>query len=75
MSDDIGIIGYNNIKGTCDASIPALTSISYKADEMGQKAGEVLQSKIFGEQASTGFEYYLYQPEIVVRNSCLGIKI
>ena len=41
IPDDIGVIGYDNIEA-CNSQSPALTSISYKTTEIGQKAAEVL---------------------------------
>lgn len=72
VSEDIGIIGYND-----DASLkmvkPGLTTISYRMEEVGRTAAEVLRKKIECEMTGN-FDYYLVQPEIVVRESCLGLS-
>lgn len=72
ISDEIGIIGYNNNAEICEACSPALTSVAYKANEIGQKAGEVLYNLIHKKKRSSTFEYYLFQPEIVPRDTCKG---
>lgn len=72
ISDDIGVIGYDNTE-ICERSIPKITSLAYKNVEIGEKAAEVLWSRING-QISSDFDFYLFQPEIIVRDSCLGKK-
>lgn len=71
ISDDIGIIGYDNIEDGA-ALNPPLTSISYKNREIGVKAAEVLWSLLHEKGKRKRFEYYLFQPEIVENGSCLG---
>lgn len=66
---DIGVIGYDNTEICTDLS-PALTSLSYSSNEIGIKAAEVLFNLCNGKEPSSKFEYYLYQPEIIERNSC-----
>ena len=73
ISDDVGIIGYNNADA-CAAYTPALTSVTYKANEIGNKAAEVLYSSICGRKPSSEFEYYLFHPEVIVRESCKGLR-
>jgi DNA-binding LacI/PurR family transcriptional regulator len=72
VSDDIGVIGYDNTD-ICVKSTPAITSVTYKNLEIGTKAAEVLYKQINEEDLSE-FEFYLFQPDIVVRDSCLGLK-
>jgi DNA-binding LacI/PurR family transcriptional regulator/biotin operon repressor len=72
VSDDIGVIGYDNTD-LCEKLTPAVTSVAYKNLEVGTKAAEVLYKQINGEALSE-FELYLFQPELVVRDSCLGLK-
>lgn len=72
ISGDIGIIGYND-DANLDMTKPALTTISYRMEEVGRTAAEVLRKKIECEMTGT-FDYYLVQPEIVVRESCLGLS-
>jgi DNA-binding LacI/PurR family transcriptional regulator len=73
ISDDIGVIGYDNID-ICDKLTPALTSIAYKGLEIGTKAAEMLYKRINGETLSD-LEFYLFQPDLIIRGSCLGPKI
>ena len=42
-------------------------------EEVGRTAAEVLRKKIECEMTGN-FDYYLVQPEIVVRESCLGLS-
>jgi DNA-binding LacI/PurR family transcriptional regulator len=70
VSKDIGIIGYDN-EDFCEATVPMITSISYKNMEIGEKAAELLW-KMVNNQPIPEFSYYLYQPEIVIRDSCKG---
>jgi DNA-binding LacI/PurR family transcriptional regulator len=73
VSDDIGVIGFDNTD-LCEKSSPAITSVALKNLEVGIKAAEVLYKQINKESLSD-CEYYLFQPDIVVRDSCLGPKI
>ncbi len=73
VSDDIGVIGYDDTEA-CNSQTPAITSVSYKTYEIGQKAAEVLYKQIHGQKLRSGFDYYLFQPEITVRESCRGVK-
>ena len=71
VSDDIGVIGYDNIAS--DTSItPQLTSVAYKSMEIGEAAANVLSDLIQGKPTSTNFNFYLFQPSIVERESCCG---
>lgn len=70
VSDDIGIIGYDNIDA-CAGSTPPLTSVSYQADEIGRTAAHVLMKHMSG-RLTGGFAYWLMEPEIDVKASCLG---
>jgi DNA-binding LacI/PurR family transcriptional regulator len=72
VSDDIGVIGYDNT-GICEKITPAITSAFLKNLEIGAKAAEMLYKQINGE-VITDFEFYLFQPELVARDSCLGPK-
>jgi DNA-binding LacI/PurR family transcriptional regulator len=72
VSDDIGVVGYNN-SDICEKLTPSVTSVAYKNLEIGTKAAEVLYKHISGEALSE-FEFYLFNPELVVRDSCLGPK-
>lgn len=70
VSDDIGIIGYGDNENLLDMKIP-LTTITHKTEDVGNLAARVLRKKI-EEKEKEIFEYYLIEPEIVVRESCLG---
>lgn len=71
ISDNIGVIGYDNTE-VCGGQTPRLSSVSYKTEEIGKKAAELLYNLCRGKPKSSQFEYYLFQPEIVERESCLG---
>lgn len=70
IPEDIGIIGYDNIDA-CASTVPPLTSVAYKTLDIGKMAARVLGKMIEGGEKE-GFAYYLMQPEVVVRASCLG---
>jgi DNA-binding LacI/PurR family transcriptional regulator len=72
VSDDIGVIGYDNTD-ISEKLIPAVTSIADQNIGRGTSAAEVLYKQIIGE-ISSEFEFYLFNPELVVRDSCLGLK-
>jgi DNA-binding LacI/PurR family transcriptional regulator len=72
VSDDIGVVGYGN-SDICEKLTPALTTVAFKSLEIGTKAAEILYKQIRGE-VLPDFELYLFQPNIVVRESCRGLK-
>jgi DNA-binding LacI/PurR family transcriptional regulator len=72
VSDDIGVIGYDNTD-ICEKLNPAVTTVAYKSLEVGTKAAEILY-KLINKEDLSGFEYYLFQPKLVARDSCLGLK-
>jgi DNA-binding LacI/PurR family transcriptional regulator len=72
VSDDIGVIGSDN-DDVCEKVTPAVTSLAYKNLEMGTKAAEMLYKQINKEDL-LDYQFYLFQPEIVERSSCLGLK-
>jgi len=71
VSDDVGIIGYDNTELSRSYS-PALSSVSYKIVEIGKKAADVLCDLCAAEKKQSRFEYYLFQPEVKARASCRG---
>ena len=73
ISKDIGIIGYDNIEAS-NSHAPLLTSVAYKTIDIGTMAAKVLSKMIEGRKEED-FAYYLMQPEIMVKNSCLGKKV
>jgi DNA-binding LacI/PurR family transcriptional regulator len=72
VSDDIGVVGFDN-SDICEKSTPAVTSIANKTLEQGAKAAEVLYKQINQEDLSD-FHFYLLHPDIVARESCLGLR-
>ena len=72
VSDDIGVIGYDNTD-IWEKCTPAITSVAYKNLEIGTKAAEVLYKQINHDDLED-FQLYLVRPELVVRDSCLGLK-
>ena len=70
ISKDIGIIGYDDTP-ICKISPVKLTSVSYKNYEVGKKAAEVLYQLIFHSDIPTD-NIYIFQPELRIRDSCLG---
>lgn len=72
VSEDIGVIAYDNTS-LCEILTPRMSSVSYKNVEIGEKAAELLW-KMNMKQYAGGFEYYLFQPSIIVRDSCLNEK-
>lgn len=72
VSDDIGIIGYDNTS-ICDKMQPRLTSVSYKTYEIGQKVAEVLykiNEGIYTENETLS----IFEPSLIERDSCKGKK-
>lgn len=72
ISEDIGVIGYDNLD-ICDGLEPPLTSVAYQIVDIGKMAARVLGKHIDGK-APEGFAYYLMEPEVIAKASCLGIK-
>lgn len=70
ISDDIGIIGYMNMP-VCEEYTPKLTTVAYRMVEIGEMAAEVML-KIMYKLPLSGYDQYIFQPSLVVRNSCLG---
>ena len=73
VSDDIGVIGYDDI-GDCVSHVPPLSSISYKSFDIGRKAAEILWDMAHRRKLECELNYYLFQPSLVDRESCLGKK-
>lgn len=72
VSDDVGIIGYDNNERMVDMRVP-LTSVAYRTEEVGMMAAHVLKKKTENREKEN-FEYYLIEPSLTVRESCLGKK-
>lgn len=72
VSDDIGVIGYDNTS-ICDKMQPRLTSVSYKTYEIGVKAAEILFGLNEGG-SSENEAFFIFQPALIERDSCAGKK-
>lgn len=72
VSDDIGVIGFDN-SDCCVTETPAVTSLGNCDAEIGMKAAQILWKAIENEEEKT-FPYFLFSPDIIVRESCLGPK-
>lgn len=73
VSDDIGIIGYDNITSVA-SFLPSISSVAYKSVEIGEMAAGILADSISGKDPGSNFDSYLFQPIIVERESCRGPK-
>lgn len=69
ISDDIGIIGYDAI--ISEAYKIPLTTVSYRAEDIGRMAAQVLD-KMIEKKERDAFGYYLVEPSIVVGKTCMG---
>lgn len=72
VSSDIGVIGYDDNEIVTGTKV-GLTSVSYRIEEVGELAARALKKKIESEDSGL-FEYYLVEPRVVVRDSCLGMR-
>jgi len=70
ISKDIGVIGYDDLADCLEAQ-PPLTSVAYQMAAVGEMAARVL-GKMIDQEEKDGFAYYLIEPEIQERESCLG---
>jgi DNA-binding LacI/PurR family transcriptional regulator len=70
ISSDVGVVGHDN-SNICDSQAVKLTSVDYRHYEIGRKAAMILVNLIEG---NTLFDSYvhIFQPEMVVRDSCKG---
>lgn len=73
ISDDVGLIGYDCVQdnGYYTPEI-GFSSVSYGIEQIALKAAEVLQKICSGTYTSSGFDYYLYQPKLCIRETCMG---
>lgn len=72
ISDDIGVIGYDN-SALCTAGEVHLSSVDFKSYDVGYKCAEILDNEIKGI-FQKGCRTYVFQPDVVARDSCLGKK-
>lgn len=70
VSSDIGVIGYDNTS-LCTALETELTSVDFKSYTMGVKCADILDKEIQGRPIQ-GNKVFVFQPELVIRKSCLG---
>ena len=70
ISEDIGVVGYDNTS-FCTELKPEASSMTYRNAEIGHIAADLLLKQINGEKLS-GFQYYLFKPELIERESCMG---
>lgn len=73
ISDDIGVIGFDNSIEIALSATPQLTSISFEEYAIGHKAAELLLSMI-QKGISDKPDICLFQPRLIQRDSCLGPK-
>ena len=73
ISDDVGLIVYDGVQLN-DLYAPelAFSSVSYGIEDIALKAAELLLKKCNGNYDSSGFDYYLYQPSLIIRDTCKG---
>lgn len=71
VSHDIGVIGYDNLPADSSVS-PKITSLAFKSLQIGEQAAQVLYEMINQKSKGEWTNYYLFQPSIVLRESCLG---
>lgn len=70
VSDDIGLIGYENEELGLEMD-PRLTTVAMENVQIGDKAAEVLWQMVQRQPIDTPL-YYVFHPELVERASCLG---
>ncbi len=70
VSKDIGVIGYDN-STLCDVPSEKLTSVSFKKYEIGLEAAKLLIQMITNPNRTSTYTHIL-QPEICIRETCLG---
>ena len=71
VSDDVGVMGYDNTKKADDLS-PSLTSMDYQSEAIGKMASELLWKLTHGIPCASDFQSYLFQPTLIARESCIG---
>ncbi len=73
VSDDVGLIGYDNTS-ICEALEVQLTSVCFKNYELGRHSAKILYNELQGEKLE-GINVFTLQPELIIRDSCLGRKL
>lgn len=71
ISDDVGVIGFDNLN-SCDAMKPPLSSVTYRGMDIGYKAAEILWEQSHNISPLSDFQYYFCQPQLAIRSSCAG---
>lgn len=73
ISDDIGVIGFDN-SDCCVTESPTITALGNKDAEIGIKAAQILWKNMEKTEEEKSFPYFLFSPDIIVRESCRGPK-
>jgi DNA-binding LacI/PurR family transcriptional regulator len=71
IPDDVAVVGFDNLKYASLLEVP-LTTVAQPFKEIGQKAIEILISKIEGK--SKELNQIILKPELVIRKTCGGIS-
>ena len=72
VSDDVGVVSHDNT-AICERLTPKATSSSFKGYEAGYQSALLLSKKIKGEKLSEP-NLFVLQPELIVRDSCKGLR-
>lgn len=70
ISEDMGVIGYDNTD-LCKTMPVSMTSVDYRNYEIGNCAAQTLYDMI-GTQKPGPNQMILFEPRLVIRNSCRG---
>lgn len=71
LSDDIGLIGYGDDESG-RKMIPPLSTVSYRIVDIGFMAVDVLSKLCEKQETVSGFQDYLFKPELIIRGTCSG---
>ncbi|ODS10540.1 LacI family DNA-binding transcriptional regulator [Vibrio scophthalmi] len=67
VGKDIAVVGFDDIAEAAD-TIPALTTVSVSAREIGRTAGELILSRMNGHNQP--IKSIVFPPKLVIRDSC-----
>lgn len=73
LSEEIGLIGYGDDVGGREMT-PPLTTVSYRIVDIGRMAADVLYKLCENQEIVSGFQDYLFKPELIIRDTCAGRK-
>lgn len=71
VSTDVGVIGFDNL-ASCETMKPPLSSVTYRGMDIGYQAAEILWNTSHNLHPKSSYPYYLCQPQLAIRSSCLG---